>query len=83
MKPGTICQIRGVPQNFVGGDLNGTIVAIEGHVGKDMYAFTPALISRIPLTPVLVISSPQCYLHPFTDFTPEQLTEIPHEENCN
>lgn len=83
MKPGTICQIRGVPQNFVGGDLNGTVVAIEGHVGADMYAFTPALVSHVPLVPMLVISGPKQYLHPFTDFTPELLTETQHAENCN
>ena len=83
MKPGTICQIRGVPQNFVGGDLNGSIVAIEGSLGPGMYAFTPALVSRLTQTPVLVISSPQEYLHPFLDFTPEQLKETEHAKDCN
>lgn len=83
MQPGTICQIRGVPQNFVGGDLNGSIVSIEGHVGEGMYAFTPALVSRLTKTPVLVISSPEQYLHPFEDFTPEQLKETESATDCN
>lgn len=71
LKPGTVCQIRGVPQHALGGDCNGKIVVITGPLINNLtnfYEFTPTLTTNVPKVGEEVSAGHKKYLWPFEDF---------------
>ena len=71
IKPGTLCMIRGVPQNLPGHEFNGLIVTAQGIKNPKNYVhwIEPALVSgRRYFT-----GCREQWLFPFEDFDPSEL----------
>lgn len=65
IKPGTLCMIRGVPANVIGGDCNGKIITVEGIKFDDIYLISPELNSQYSYNKLN--GCPEKYLWPFSD----------------
>lgn len=73
IKPGTLCMIRGVPQNLPGHEFNGQIVTAKGIKTPEdrVYWIEPALSDgRRRFT-----GCREQWLYPFEDFDPQELLE--------
>ena len=77
IKPGTLCMIRGVPQNLPGHEFNGHIVTAQGlKVPEDqVYWIEPALVSGGRQ----FTGCREQWLFPFKDFDPQELTVTDQE----
>jgi hypothetical protein len=73
IKPGTLCMIRGVPQNRLGSEFNGNVVVVTGRkLGSQelIYHIEPTLYDRRGRH---FNGCRHQWLRPFDDFEPETL----------
>ena len=74
IKPGTLCMIRGVPQDRLGCEFNGNVVVVgevKRVVDEPIYWIQPELFDRCGR---MFNGARQQWLYPFTDFDPQELT---------
>ncbi len=73
IKPGTLCMIRGVPQNYLGHEFNGNIVVAKGIKREEahrIYWIEPMLFDSKGYH---YTGCREQWLHPFEDFEPSEL----------
>jgi len=73
IKPGTVCMIRGVPQDRLGYQFNGNVVTVTGRKPGStelIYSIEPVLFDHKGRH---FNGCRHQWLHPFKDFEPETL----------